>query len=127
MGIGRAAHDDPRRSGARILDTAEGVIIALVRCNITQAFTAIVGTAKHHNVAPLSLADALVAIAQNHATDDLDPEAVRVAHQTWGRLLHHRPRPSPEPDSSDERVTPPVQRTDSAVAKPCDPLPEVRR
>jgi Fe-S-cluster formation regulator IscX/YfhJ len=126
MGIGRAAHDDPRRSGARILDTAEGVIIALVRCNITQAFTAIVGTAKDHNVAPLSLADALVAIAQNHATDDLDPEAVRVAHQTWGRLLD-RPRRSPEPHSSHERSTPAAQRTHSAVVKPCDPLPEARR
>lgn len=82
-----AARDDPRRSGARILDTAEGIIIALRRCNLNQAFIEIMSTAKRHNVAPVSLADALVAIVQNHSTADLDADAVRAARETWGDLL----------------------------------------
>jgi hypothetical protein len=42
---------DPRRAGARILDTAEGVLIALRGCTLNQAFVEIVRTAKRHNVA----------------------------------------------------------------------------
>ena len=37
---------DPRRAGARILDTAEGVLIALRGCSLNQAFVEIVQTAK---------------------------------------------------------------------------------
>ena len=61
---------DPRRAGARILDTAEGVLIALRGCTLNQAFVEIVQTAKAHNVSTLSLADALVALAQNQASQD---------------------------------------------------------
>jgi len=39
-----------RRAGARILDTAEGVLIALRGCILNQAFVEIVQTAKTHNV-----------------------------------------------------------------------------
>ena len=41
---------EPRRAGARILDTAEGVLIALRGCSLNQAFVEIVQTAKRHNV-----------------------------------------------------------------------------
>ncbi len=41
---------DPRRAGARVLDTAEGVLIALRGCSVNQAFVEIVRTAKAHNV-----------------------------------------------------------------------------
>jgi AmiR/NasT family two-component response regulator len=54
---------DPRRAGARILDSAEGVLIALRGCTLNQAFAEIVQTAKTDNVSTLSLADALVALA----------------------------------------------------------------
>ena len=52
-----------------------------------QAFVEIAQTGKRHNVAPLSLADALVAIASNQSADHLDPRAVCTAHETWGYLL----------------------------------------
>ena len=58
---------DPRRAGARILDTAEGVLIALRGCSLNQAFVEIVQTAKAHDVSTVSLADALVALAQDQA------------------------------------------------------------
>ena len=48
---------DPRRAGARILDTAEGVLIALRGCSLNEAFVEIVQTAKAHTVSTLSLAD----------------------------------------------------------------------
>lgn len=76
---------DPRRAGARVLDTAEGVLIALCGCTLNQAFVEIVQTAKRHNVSTLSLADALAAIAQTRAfqtVDDADAALV-AARATW--------------------------------------------
>ena len=84
---------DPRRAGARILDTAEGVLIALRGCTLNQAFVEIVQTAKRHNVSTLSLADALVAIAQTQAfqnVDDADAAFV-AARATWGHFFDQTP------------------------------------
>jgi hypothetical protein len=87
---------DPRRAGARILDTGEGVLIALRGCTLNQAFVEIVQTAKAHNVSTLSLADALVALAQNQASQGGDDAALVVARAAWGHLLD-RARPSRGP------------------------------
>jgi ANTAR domain-containing protein len=96
---------DPRRAGARILDTAEGVLIALRGCTLNQAFVEIVRTAKSHNVSTLSLADALVAIAQSPSCHDIDDAAFVAARATWGDLLD-RIRPntavSPSPPQRDD-------------------------
>jgi hypothetical protein len=78
---------DPRRAGARVLDTAEGVLIALRGCTLNQAFAEIVQTAKTHNVSTLSLADALVALAQNQASQDGDDAAYVAARAAWGHLF----------------------------------------
>ncbi len=78
---------DPRRAGARILDTAEGVLIALRGCTLNQAFVEIVQTAKAHNVSTLSLADALVALAQNQTSQDGDDAAFVAARAAWGHLV----------------------------------------
>lgn len=96
---------DPRRAGARILDTAEGVLLALRGCTLNQAFVEIVRTAKSHNVSTLSLADALVAIAQTPSSPDMDDAAFVAARATWGDLLD-RIRPnsavSPSPPQTDD-------------------------
>jgi hypothetical protein len=78
---------DPRRAGARILDTAEGVLIALRGCSFNQAFVEIVQTAKAHNVSTLSLADALVALAQNPASQNGQDPAFGAARAAWGQLF----------------------------------------
>src|ERR1700739_791691 len=78
---------DPRRAGARILDAAEGVLLALRGCSLNQAFVEIVQTAKAHNVSTLSLADALVALAQNHGSQDGDDAALVAARAAWGHLF----------------------------------------
>lgn len=78
---------DPRRAGARILDTAEGVLIALRGCTFNQAFVEIVRTAKAHDVSTLSLADALVALAQDQAPPDGADAAFIAARDAWGHLL----------------------------------------
>ena len=104
---------DPRRAGARILDTAEGVLIALRGCSLNQAFVEIVQTAKSHNVSTLSLADALVAIAQTQASQDVDDAAFAAARATWGHLWDRTGqgravRPSPQRldgDDEDEVVS----------------------
>ena len=72
---------DPRRAGARILDTAEGVLVALRRCSLNHAFIDIVHTAKSHNVSPLSLADALVGIAQGQPFSESDDAAITTARE----------------------------------------------
>ena len=42
--------EDTRRSGARILDTAHGILIALRRCTMAEAFAELVQTAREHNL-----------------------------------------------------------------------------
>lgn len=83
--VGRS--QDPRRAGARILDTAEGVLITLRGCTLNEAFVEIVQTAKAHNVSTLSLADALVALAQAQASQDGQDAAFDAARKTWGHLF----------------------------------------
>jgi hypothetical protein len=92
----RHGSPDPRRSVERILDTAHGVLVTLGRYGLHQALSELAQTAKHHGVSAVSLADALLAIAQNQSTDDCDPHAVRVARQGWGLLLD-RNTPGPAP------------------------------
>jgi len=101
---------DPRRAGARVLDTAEGVLIALRGCTLNQAFVEIVQTAKRHNVSTLSLADALVAIAQTRAFQTVDSAdaAFVAARAAWGHFFDQAPprRPARAPgqryDDEDE-------------------------
>jgi hypothetical protein len=106
MGIASRS-PDLRRAGARILDTAEGVLIALRGCTLNQAFIEIAQTAKSHHVSTFSLADALVAIAQTPSCYDIDDVAFVAARATWGDLIDRaRPRsagsPSPpQPDDED--------------------------
>jgi hypothetical protein len=78
---------DARRVGARILDTAEGVLVALRRCRLDHAFVEIMQTAKRHGVNAVSLADALVAIAEDRRGSELDDAAAAVALSTWGHLF----------------------------------------
>ena len=88
---------DPRRAGARILDTAEGVLVALRGCTLNQAFVEIVQTAKRHNVSTLSVADALVAIAQTQASQNVDDAdaAFVAARATWGHFFDQTPSRRP--------------------------------
>jgi hypothetical protein len=75
------------RSGPRSLCAAQGVLVALRRCSLDEAFIDIVQTAKRHNVAPLGLADALVAIAENDVSRYLDDDTMAAADHAWGALL----------------------------------------
>ncbi|BAX94018.1 ANTAR domain-containing protein [Mycobacterium shigaense] len=78
---------DPRRTGQRSLGAAEGVLVALRHCTLDEAFIDIVETAKRHGVAPLELANALVAVAQNDESRDRDDAAIAAADQQWGTLF----------------------------------------
>jgi hypothetical protein len=96
---------DPSRAGARILDAAEGVLLALRGCTLNQAFVEIVQTAKSHNVSTLSLADALVAIAQTQSCHNIDDAAFAVARAAWGDLFDQTPQRravSPSPPQCDD-------------------------
>lgn len=76
-----------RRDGRRTLCAAEGVVAVLRHCSLDDAFRDIVGAAQRHNVAPLRLAETLLAVAQCDAGADTDAEAAAVVDQTWGDLL----------------------------------------
>jgi hypothetical protein len=92
---------ESRRSGARILDTAEGVLVGLRRYRVDQAFIELMQTAKRHGVNPVSLADALVAIAEDQLVKDIDHAAASVVLTTWGHLFfsinRHREKWLPDP------------------------------
>jgi acyl-homoserine lactone acylase PvdQ len=90
---------DTRRIGARILDTAEGVLVALRRYPLDWAFVELMQTAKRHGVNPVSLADALVALAETRPGREVDDTAAAVALRTWGQLFDGRSRnDEPLPD-----------------------------
>jgi hypothetical protein len=77
---------DDRRTGARMLDTAKGIVVAFRRCSTHEAFADIVEKAHRHRVGPICLAEALVAIAQNTSTCHLDGDAVMAARAMWMEL-----------------------------------------
>ncbi len=81
----------PRRTGQRSLGAAEGVLVALRHCGLEEAFIDIVQTAKRQSVAPLELADALVAIPENNVTCDFDDAVIAAVDQAWGNLLGSQP------------------------------------
>jgi hypothetical protein len=77
----------------RILDTAEGVLITLRGCSLNQVFVKSFRPRKAHNVSTLSLADALVALAQNQVSQDGQDAAFGAARAALGHLLDGaRPR-----------------------------------
>ena len=78
---------ESRRVGARMLDTAEGVLVALRRCRVDQAFVELMQTAKRHGINPVNLADALVAIAEDHLCQDVEDAAAAAALATCGNLF----------------------------------------
>ena len=78
---------DSGRNGQRSLGAAEGVLVALRHCSLDEAFFDIVETAKRHSVAPLELAGALVAIAEDFVTPDFDDAVIAAVDQTWGTLF----------------------------------------
>jgi hypothetical protein len=80
---------------ARMLDRAEGVLIALRRCTVDAAFAEIVRASKRHRVPTLRISAALVAMIQGTPLDD---DAAAAARYEWGSLL--------ELPVSSERVTP---------------------
>ena len=77
----------PSRSGQRSLSAAEGVLVGLRRCTLDEAFIDIVNTAQRHNVSPLGLAGALVAIAENGLIQNSDDDVVAAVRRAWGTLL----------------------------------------
>ncbi|GFG72845.1 hypothetical protein [Mycobacterium botniense] len=83
---------ETRRTGARILDTAEGVLVALRRYRLDEAFVEIMHTAKRHNVDAVNLAHALVTLAEDQHGRDIDDAAAAVALSTWGQLFRAGPR-----------------------------------
>ena len=88
--IGRKCGRDPQHNGQRTLGAAEGVLVTLRRCSLDEAFAEIVKTAKLRNVAPIELANALVAIAERNGTCDIAPDALAAAQQTWSALVEDR-------------------------------------
>jgi hypothetical protein len=67
------------------IDRAAGVLVALRRGPLDEAFDEIVDAAQRHRVEPVRIARALVALAEGAGYDD-DP-ATAAARYEWGTLL----------------------------------------
>ncbi len=82
----------------------KGVLVALRRYRLNDAFRDLMTTARRHNVnPPLTLADALVALAENHGVNALDTDVVAIARHTWGPpLLDQPPRNHQTPPHDDD-------------------------
>lgn len=79
--------------------------MALRHCSLDEAFVDIVQTAKLHNVAPMGLADALVAAAENDQARDFDDAVVAAVGRAWGALLG---RPGDNADCENARQSEPT-------------------
>ncbi|WP_111512585.1 ANTAR domain-containing protein [Mycobacterium kyogaense] len=78
--------------GRRVLDTAQGILIGLRRCDTDAAFQELVRTAHTHVVPVFTMASALVALATGTVHFSRLPErAQAVARDTWGSLLDGSP------------------------------------
>lgn len=75
------------RNDARMLDTAEGVLVALRRYSPAEAFAEILDTARRHRVPALGLARALVELAGAEPPVDTPDASAAVARTAWGHLL----------------------------------------
>jgi hypothetical protein len=87
--LGRALQD--RRS----LDLAEGILIALRRCNVEAAFHELLGAAQKHCVPVSTIASALVDLASGSRHDSFShpTSAARFAAAAeWGELLKESSR-----------------------------------
>ena len=107
---------DPRRASSRIRDTAEGVLVALRRSSLNQAFIDVVHTAKSHNTSPLSLADAPVGIAQGQPSFESDDTGFTTTREALGhRLILTGNRPAEGPGHNDQAQCL-VETSDIAIA-----------
>lgn len=100
---------NPQRNGQRSLGAGEGVLVALRRYSLDEAFGEIVDTAKRRNVAPIELAEALVAIAENRGSCDVTPEAMAAARGAWAALF--------------DRHVHDTKCTEYRCARPTEPIP----
>jgi hypothetical protein len=77
---------DSTRTDARMLDRAEGVLVALRRCTIDEAFKEIVDASKRHRVPALRIARALVTLAEDSEPHN-DNSATAAARYEWSSML----------------------------------------
>ena len=82
---------DRLADGVRMLDRAEGVLVALRRCSVDAAFDEIVGASQRRGVPAMRVAQALVELAEGKAPRDLD--AAAAARAEWSGLLSEMMRP----------------------------------
>jgi ANTAR domain len=76
--------------GRRVLDTAEGVLIGLRRCDTDAAFQELVDAAQTRGVPVFTIASALVDLAAGgERSTDLPADARVAAIQQWGPLLNN--------------------------------------
>ena len=68
------------------MDIAKGVLVALRGCSTDEAFTELAGTSKQYHLGTLTLARALVQLAEGSTGPDGGP-AADVAAQTWGHFF----------------------------------------
>lgn len=73
--------------GRRVLDLAEGILIALRRCSVEAAFAELVEVAHRHDMNVSATAAALVNLATDANAADRHPVEAAVVQLEWGSLL----------------------------------------
>jgi len=81
--------------GRRMLDTAEGVLIALRGCDADAAFDELVHAARTHDIPVFGMATALVELATGRNEADASERAHAAALREWGCLLDASPKLQP--------------------------------
>lgn len=90
--------NDDSLHGPRMLDAAKGILVGLRGCTLADAFSEILCVADEYQVGPLSVAHALVTLAEGSRRRRNTP-AAEAAYRTWARLVDH---PAPRNGSRDD-------------------------
>jgi AmiR/NasT family two-component response regulator len=76
-------------AGTRVLDAAKGVLVALRRYGMSEAFSEILAVAAEYHVGPLAVSRALIDLAEGHDVGYTNASQ-EAAHRAWGPLLAGR-------------------------------------
>jgi hypothetical protein len=70
----------------RMFDVAKGILMAVRRCTLAEAFEDLVGTAASSEIGVFALSRAVVALVEGDQADDA---AAAAAYMAWGEVRRH--------------------------------------
>lgn len=89
----------------RELDLANGILVGLRRCGPDAAFRELVGAARHHGVAVMAMASAVVDLASGQSPAESAGPAHAAASHEWAGLFYEHDRGPHDDTAANSRAS----------------------